>query len=39
MVSELNSIILAEIKAFEELLETLDKQHEYIVKNDVFKME
>ncbi|NOH16424.1 flagellar protein FlgN [Clostridium cochlearium] len=39
MVSELNSIILAEIKAFEELLEALDKQHEYIIKNDVFKME
>ena len=39
MISELNSIILGEIKAFEELLEALDKQHEYIVKNDVFKME
>ncbi|BDR75935.1 flagellar protein FlgN [Clostridium tetani] len=39
MTQELNNIILGEIKAFEELLKVLDKQHEYIVKNDIFKME
>lgn len=39
MIEELNSIILEEIKSFDELLEVMDKQHKYIVKNDVFKME
>ncbi|KGI39705.1 flagellar protein FlgN [Clostridium tetani] len=39
MTQELNNIILGEISAFEELLKVLDKQHEYIVKNDIFKME
>lgn len=39
MIQELNSIILEEIKSFRELLEVLDKQHKYIMKNDVFKME
>ncbi|AVP54260.1 hypothetical protein K144313037_15370 [Clostridium tetani] len=39
MTQELNNIILGEIKAFEELLKVLDKQHEYIVKNNIFKME
>ncbi|BDR87054.1 flagellar protein FlgN [Clostridium tetani] len=39
MTQELNNIILEEIKAFEELLKVLDKQHEYIVKNNIFKME
>ncbi|RXM78540.1 flagellar protein FlgN [Clostridium tetani] len=39
MTQELNNIILGEINAFEELLKVLDKQHEYIVKNNIFKME
>lgn len=39
MVKELNSIVESEIKALEDLLECLDRQHEYIAKNDVFKME
>lgn len=39
MALELKNIILEEINVFEDLLESLDKQHGYIVKNDVFKME
>ncbi|WP_027625843.1 flagellar protein FlgN [Clostridium lundense] len=39
MVKELNSIVVAEIKALEDLLQCLDRQHEYVAKNDVFKME
>ncbi|PRR79391.1 FlgN protein [Clostridium liquoris] len=39
MIEDLNRIIIEEIKALEVLLGCLDRQHEYIAKDDVFKME
>lgn len=39
MKEKLNNIILEETKFLEKLLVALEKQHEYIAKNEVFKME
>lgn len=39
MVGDLNRIILEEIKALDVLLDCLDRQHVYIAKNEVFKIE
>jgi flagellar biosynthesis/type III secretory pathway chaperone len=39
LIEDLNRIIIEEIKALEVLLGCLDRQHEYIAKDDVFKME
>ncbi|MEW9093529.1 MAG: flagellar protein FlgN [Clostridiaceae bacterium] len=39
MKEKLNNIILEETKFLEKLLVALEKQHEYITKNEVFKME
>ena len=39
MIEDLNRIIIEVIKALEVLLGCLDRQHEYIAKDDVFKME
>lgn len=39
MKSSLKDIFTRELKALNRLLETLEEQHKYIVKNEVFKLE
>lgn len=38
-INQLKIIMLGQIEAGKELLKILEEQHEYVVKNDVFKME
>lgn len=39
MKAKLKDIFTRELKALNRLLETLEEQHKYIVKNEVFKLE
>lgn len=38
-MNSLNDVMIKEIAAVKELLSALDKQHEYILKNDIFSLE
>lgn len=38
-MNSLNDVMIKEIAAVNELLSALDKQHEYILKNDIFSLE
>ncbi|MCY6353957.1 flagellar protein FlgN [Clostridium sp. ZS2-4] len=38
-INQLKTIMLQQIETVKELLKVLEEQHEYVVKNDVFKME
>ena len=39
MQEKLNTIMVEEIRSLEKLLEALDRQHKYIVANEILKME